>query len=290
MEGSFLSKLGLAVVSQRPLLVAAEAATLTVAIGAADVATGSELSFSIFYLLPITLVAWAMNLRWALVNALVASVVWFWADRWSGTAYANSLLPFWNAAIRLGYFVLFAVLFSRLRRSLDVERNLSRRDHLTGAFNRRAFEELAQREVDRSKRYGRPISLAFMDLDNFKAINDQYGHDTGDELLAVVASTLVGTVRTSDIVARIGGDEFAIVMPETSADQAHAALEKTRSAVSDRMAEHAWNVTFSIGVVSTTEGASQLSTLMAEADDLMYQAKRAGKDRIVAGRHEGALS
>jgi len=273
-------------VAQKKSHIALQALILTLVLGAADVFTGSELSFSIFYLLPITLVAWSLDLRFALANALLASVIWFLADRWAGHEYTNPLLSYWNASIRLGYFVLFAVLFSRLRKSLDREKHLSRRDPLTGTFNRRAFEELAELEVERSVRYKRPMSLVFMDLDHFKAVNDELGHDVGDALLHVVASTMVATLRSTDVVARLGGDEFAIMMPETVEDQALAALEKTRAALIDRMGDHGWPVTFSIGVVSTTGDTKALTSLLAAADDLMYQAKRSGRDRIVVGRHE----
>lgn len=270
--------------SQPPVLVVVESVALTVVLGLLDVLTGAELSFSIFYLVPITLVAWTMSLQWALAHAFLAAVTWLVADRAAGQVYSAPLLQYWNASIRLGYFVLFAVLFSKLRHSLDNERQLSRRDPLTGRYNRRAFDELADREVRRAVRYRRPLSLCFIDIDHFKQINDRLGHETGDDLLREVGATMVTSLRSTDIVARVGGDEFAVVMPETTEEHALIALHKTRTALTDRMVAHAWPVTFSMGVVSTEGETDSLSELLALADARMYEAKAAGRDQIVGSR------
>lgn len=264
----------------RPLIIG-EAVLLTVILGAADVWTGSEYSFSIFYLLPISLTALSLGKRWALANAIVASLTWLMADYAAGHVYSSPVIPYWNATVRLGYFVLFAVLFARLRSAFEIERDLARLDGLTGLLNRRAFEDVSAGEIGRAARYGRPLSLAFVDLDFFKQVNDEFGHDTGDTVLREVAATLVATMRTSDVVARLGGDEFAVLMPETDPQAATTALEKSRSALRARMQSNSWPVTFSIGVVSADASRSTLPELLDAADRLMYEAKRAGRDRIV---------
>ena len=264
----------------RPLLIA-EAAFLTVILGAADVWTGSEFSFSIFYLLPISLTALTLGKRWALANAGIASLIWLAADYAAGHVYSSPIIPYWNATVRLGYFVLFAVLFARLRSALEEESGLARLDPLTGIFNRRAFEELAASEISRAERYGRPLSLAFVDLDHFKQVNDDFGHEVGDTVLRQVAATLVATMRSADTVARLGGDEFAVLMPETDSPAAMIALEKSRAALKARMLMNGWPTTFSVGVVSADSSQLTLPELMAAADLLMYEAKRTGRDRIV---------
>ncbi len=269
-------------VSQPKGVVLAEAAVLTLLVGAGDIATGAELSFSIFYLVPITLVAWSLGRAWAVANAGLAMFTWLGADFITENEYSSAFLPYWNALIRLGYFVLFALLFSRLHNALDQERSLSRRDPLTGIYNRRAFEELATTEVSRSSRYHHPMSLVVMDIDHFKQVNDRFGHDVGDTLLKEVATTLTSTLRATDIVARMGGDEFAIVIPETNHEQALVTLKKTRTALTQCMAANGWPVTFSIGVVSTAASPPELGELLIAADELMYQAKREGRDRICA--------
>jgi diguanylate cyclase (GGDEF)-like protein len=276
-----LTEIVRSVAAQSRLLILAEALLLTVVLGAADVWTGSEFSFSIFYLMPITLVAWTLGRRPALSIAVFASVIWLWADYAAGHVYSHPLIPYWNASVRLGYFTLFAVLFARLHETLDRERDLSRVDPLTGVQNRRAFEEFAGREVERAVRYARPMSLAFIDVDHFKQVNDRFGHRVGDELLSEIAATLISTLRSTDIIARLGGDEFAVLMPETDSQAAVAALEKSRGALNVRMQSNSWPVTFSMGVVSAEGPLSSLPELLAAADRLMYEAKRTGRDRIV---------
>lgn len=271
----------------RPLILA-EALLLTVVLGAADVWTGSEFSFSIFYLMPITLVAWTLGRRPALFIAGFASVIWLLADYAAGHSYSHPLIPYWNASVRLGYFALFAILFARLHETLERERDLSRVDPLTGVQNRRAFEEFAGREVERAGRYARPMSLAFIDVDHFKQVNDRFGHQVGDELLSEIAATLISTLRSTDIIARLGGDEFAVLMPETDSQAAVAALEKSRGALNARMQSNSWPATFSMGVVSAEGPHSTLPDLLAAADRLMYEAKRTGRDRIVQSADLGA--
>jgi len=269
--------------AQTRIVVLAEALLLTVILGAADVWTGSEYSFSIFYLIPIALTALALGRKWALANAVMASVTWLAADYASGHVYSSAVIPYWNATVRLGYFVLLAVLFDRLRLTIMDERDLARQDPLTGLHNRRAFEELSATEVERATRYGHPVSLAFIDLDHFKQVNDQFGHDTGDDLLRVVATTLLSTLRSSDVIARFGGDEFAVLMPETDPASAVIALEKSRLALAVRMSTNHWPVTFSIGLADGgRESGTTLPALLASADRLMYEAKRGGRDRIVS--------
>ncbi len=269
------------VAGQSRMLILVEALLLTVVLGAADVWTGSEFSFSIFYLMPITLVSWTLGRRSALSIAVFASVIWLWADYAAGHTYSQPLIPYWNASVRLGYFALFAILFARLHDNLDRERDLSRVDPLTGVQNRRAFEEFAGREVERAVRYTRPMSLAFIDIDHFKQVNDRLGHQAGDELLSEVAATLISTLRSTDIIARLGGDEFAVLMPETDSQAAVAALEKSRGVLNARMQSNSWPATFSMGVVSAESPHTTLAGLLAAADRLMYEAKRAGRDRIV---------
>jgi diguanylate cyclase (GGDEF)-like protein len=277
------------IVGQPTPALIAEALVLTLVVGFLDAVTGAELSFSIFYLLPITLLASALGLRWALANAVVASTTWLIADDLAGQDYSHGLYPFWNAFMRLGYFVLFAVLFSRLHRALDQERTLARTDPLTSLFNRRAFVELAGREVERARRYERPLTLAYMDLDHFKAVNDEHGHDVGDQLLRQVASTLITSMRATDVVARLGGDEFAILLSETDRERAVRALDKARRALDEHMSAHGWGVTFSIGVACAVSPADTLADLLATADRLSYEAKRAGRDRIAVDSREPTL-
>ena len=118
--------------------------------------------------------------------------------------------------------MIFTLLLSSLKRALDRERELSGTDVLTGIRNARSFREVLGAEIERSKRFQRPFTVAYLDLDNFKTVNDCHGHEHGDELLRLVGNTILTGIRKTDTVARLGGDEFALLLPETEYEAAGA--------------------------------------------------------------------
>jgi diguanylate cyclase (GGDEF)-like protein len=243
-----------------------------------DYVTGYEIGFSFFYLIPVALVAW-VNGRWpGLAAATVTAAVWGFIDISTGHAYSNPLYLYWNAGMRLLIFASMALVLASLRRALQEERVLSRVDHLTGALNARSFLPVVQSEIDRSYRYGRPFSLAYIDVDNFKSVNDTLGHAAGDELLRGVVLSIREQLRTTDVVARLGGDEFAVLLPETDQPAAEAAIGKIRTNLDARLRERRWPVTLSIGCVTHAGSGLVADELIKEADDLMYRAKMGGKN------------
>jgi diguanylate cyclase (GGDEF)-like protein len=154
--------------------------------------------------------------------------------------------------------------------------------------NRRAFYEMVQAERARSARYGRPITLGYLDVDNFKRVNDTFGHAVGDELLACVAQVLRTRLRTSDSVGRLGGDEFALLLPETSAQAGEVALQSLRAALVDTMKLRGWPVTFSIGAATFLENPPSTEQMIRTADELMYTVKKSGKNRVATALMGGA--
>ncbi len=166
------------------------------------------------------------------------------------------------------------------RATLETERRLSRTDGLTGAANRRAFYETAEVERKRALRYGRPMSLAYIDLDNFKQVNDQSGHDSGDRVLVCVAEVLRKHNRAENLVARLGGDEFALLLPEAGQISAGVVINKLRGLLNNAMRENGWPVTFSIGVVTYDKPPENMEEMVQVADKLMYTVKREGKNKI----------
>lgn len=164
---------------------------------------------------------------------------------------------------------------------------LARVDALTGAKNRRCLMEVLQSEFDRCRRYERPFSLLMFDLDHFKQINDQHGHQTGDEVLVAVAKALASALRSNDTVGRYGGEEFAVVLPETSREAAVAVAERCRSLVEALRIPLVdgtdLRVTTSVGLASVPDaGIADLSDLVRIADGALYEAKRGGRNRLVA--------
>jgi diguanylate cyclase (GGDEF)-like protein len=159
------------------------------------------------------------------------------------------------------------------------EQNLT--DPLTGARNRLALTERLEAEILRHRRYGTPLALAMIDVDRFKEYNDRFGHVAGDEVLREIVQLLLRSARTTDVIARFGGEEFAVVLPETTAEGAAAVAERLREAV----AGAPWPltpVTISVGVAGVEEGHREAEFLVAAADRALYAAKEAGRNRVCA--------
>jgi diguanylate cyclase (GGDEF)-like protein len=154
-------------------------------------------------------------------------------------------------------------------------------DALTGIPNRRAFEEELRRELDHASRHGRPLAVALLDVDHFKAVNDSYGHQAGDEVLSAVAELLGAQTRSGELVARFGGEEFVWLMPDTTAEEAVVAAERARQRLAELKFEHVGHLTLSAGINSNLAAASA-AELLAGADAAMYEAKRRGRDQTVA--------
>jgi diguanylate cyclase (GGDEF)-like protein len=260
---------------------------LILALGLIDYSTGYEYSFSLFYLLPIALVGWFVDRWFGIYASFISAIVWFLADVFSGNQYAAPAIFFWNTAIRLGFFIIVTLLLAALRSSLEREEDLSRTDNLTGAFNSGYFSDLLQAEINRFQRYKHPFTLAYLDLDNFKTVNDQQGHTVGDKVLKTIVTHIRTIIRKSDLVARLGGDEFAILLPETGHLASKAALSKIEKSLMKEMRKFNWPVTFSIGVITFLECSQNANDLIKMSDDLMYTVKNNGKNAIVYSVHSG---
>jgi diguanylate cyclase (GGDEF)-like protein/PAS domain S-box-containing protein len=168
----------------------------------------------------------------------------------------------------------------RLQTALEREQELARIDPLTQVANRRAFYELAEMELARSRRYRRPLTFVCIDLDNFKLVNDALGHLTGDAVLVTVASTLRDELRATDVVARMGGDEFEIMLPETNAESARVVLDKLHAALQRALASNHWSVTLSIGAATFLVPPRSLEHAVRLADETMYSIKNQGKNGV----------
>lgn len=158
----------------------------------------------------------------------------------------------------------------------------TRTDVLTGATNRRYFMELGDEEINRSLRYGRPMSLLMIDLDHFKEINDQYGHSVGDEVLQRFSELCHSSLRKSDIFGRLGGEEFAIIIPEESLHGAEQTAERIRLRVEEAFASTPYRLTASIGVTELGSHDNTIGDLLRRADNMMYKAKHRGRNRVIA--------
>lgn len=243
-------------------------------------ATPPVARLGVLYIIPVLLVTWTEGLAWGIVFG-IASITMREAVAWDQMPAETPLE--WRIGNAAAYVAVVAVAMAglqRLRRSQAALALLVTQDALTNVLNARAFAERLSQELDRNRRYPRPLSLLYMDLDNFKIINDTHGHQTGDAVLRLVADAMRTSVRTADVVGRLGGDEFAVLMPETDAQLADAAAKRLVAGLRD-VFKGTPNVTASIGVVSCTATDASTDDLLRRADQAMYDAKRMGKDRVV---------
>jgi diguanylate cyclase (GGDEF)-like protein len=172
-----------------------------------------------------------------------------------------------------------------LARTTDKLEKLATTDGLTGLCNRRQFITLADREVGRFRRYGRPLSMLVLDIDKFKSVNDRFGHDVGDQMIVHVGNICQENKRSPDVVARVGGEEFAILLPETDLESSCIVAERLRRMVAERPLQTGGTsvpVTISVGVAELNPAMTGTSDLMKLADRMLYEAKRFGRDRVAS--------
>lgn len=266
-----------------------------VGLGWVDTVTGPNLSVAAFYLFPVVVIAWLLGRREALLIALACAIAWLCAD----LAWHEPFRPWqeiWNASSRL---VIFAALgwFAaglqsernhliriniRLRDLVDREATSARTDALTGLANFQGLHEQLDRELARSRRTKEPIAVAFVDLDGFKEVNDRLGHAAGDELLKKVSESLRRSVRAMDLPARVGGDEFVVLLPGADSEAARLVGERIVAAVTalgDAYSASTFGA--SVGVVVAPVAPASGQELVRRADAAMYDAKHAGKGQVV---------
>lgn len=249
------------------------------AIGLLDHVTGIELRLYPLYVAPVALASWRFGLRIGFVTSTLALAVWAGSNILAGTK-----TPAWawvfNSIAHLTAFSVVVILVASLQRSRKVERRLARTDPLTGLLNTRAFYEVASAELGRQQRYPRPMTLAFVDLDNFKAVNDLHGHKIGDVALVEVAKAMRAATRTTDILSRLGGDEFGLLMPETDLEGARQLLQRLSAGLAQAMASRSWPVSCSVGAVTFDTPPDSVEAIVTAADHLMYRVKASGKSAV----------
>lgn len=272
-----------------PAEVNAASLALIAWIGWIDHLTGHELSFGIFYLFPIALATWYAPPPFGSVFCLVSAVVLLCADVVDGHVYKHAWITYWNAGIRLGFFLLTTRLLGTLKTAFQREKSMSRTDSLTQVLNPRGFREEADRLLHLAARHRHPATLAYIDLDNFKGVNDTFGHSVGDRVLQVVAQALARGVRSTDVVGRLGGDEFAVFMPETNTEGALAVSAKLRGELRRTAAENNYPIGFSMGVAVFPAVPARLDDAIKAADRLMYRVKTSGKDNLMCEEQPAAL-
>ena len=248
--------------------------------GLLDYFTGPEFTFALVYLIPVMISAWFTRKFFAIFISIISAAAWTIAEITAGRFYSHLFIHFWNTISMLGFFLIVAILLDRLKTNLNHERVLARIDYLTGAMNPRSFYELLEIEIERSNRYGHPFTIAYIDMDNFKKINDQFGHLEGDNVLRIFADTMKSNLRKTDAVARLGGDEFVVLLPETDNKAAKQTIEKIKKSISKNKNLKDYSTTFSTGVLTYNNNPPNADEIMKLVDSLMYSVKKQGKNGI----------
>jgi diguanylate cyclase (GGDEF)-like protein len=258
-------------------------------IGWVDYVTGPEIGLSLLYLVPVALAGWYGGATVALFIGSFAGTAWLVADlawRESETAITIS---FWNAFTRYVIYVSEGVLLAlvhrdreKLRRLVVHHSTLARTDAGTSLPNARAFMEAIEAELEAARENGDPVCVAYLDLDNFKRVNDQFGHAAGDEVLQRVATALQRSIRGHDLAARLGGDEFAVLLRGVEPEVAEKVGERIAARVREigaSYAEAALGAT--LGLAYFRAVPESAAALLRAADGAMYAGKTSGKGRVV---------
>jgi len=249
-------------------------------LGVIDYVTGFELSFSFFYLIPVTMIAWTVSRNAGLMFSVLSALTWLISNILSGQSFSNGFIGVWNTMIRFGFYSVVTILISELRHALEEERLLANTDPLTGALNRRSFNEVAEKRMIISEVNRHPYTMVYIDLDNFKTVNDMLGHAVGDLVLKTVVDTLQKQIRNTDFLARLGGDEFAILLSDIDQKNAQSIVQRLQSALLGKMKINEWAITFSIGVLTVLSMPESVDKLVSMTDALMYDVKGRGKNAV----------
>lgn len=254
---------------------------LAAMVAAADYVSGDHVPLMACYLPSVTIITWSCSASAGTAFAIICATVWLIDDFLGLPGAELAAEELWHAGSHMIFFQIIVMTLARLKTVYDQEHQNARTDGLTELLNAKAFHERVEEEIARSQRHRATVSVAFVDCDNFKAVNDTYGHAEGDRLLRTIAHEMRESVRKFDVLARMGGDEFAILLPDTDADDANLVIRRMQEQLSAAMARNDWPVTFSIGVAVHEAPPSCAEELIRGADKLMYAVKHEHKDGIL---------
>jgi diguanylate cyclase (GGDEF)-like protein len=259
-------------------------------IGLLDGLAEGKIRLNAFFLIPIMLITWRMGRRSGYLATSAALAILLIVSMINKPLGSTTLFFAIDAIGRfISFFIIVAVL-SNLRNSYLTQKDIAIRDPLTRLYNRLGLKEILIIEMENARRGHHPFALLFLDCDNFKGVNDQWGHEVGDKLLQVVAQTILGSIRRSDLASRLGGDEFVIFAAYTNERDVEILAQKLKSNLDEVMRAQNWPVTLSAGAAVFEAIPRTVDTAIAFADSLMYQAKRSGKNslRIAKWHRDGS--
>ena len=253
-------------------------------VGLLDHLTGHELSFQIFYLLPVALSAWYVGVRQARAMALAAALTWLAADWSAGRFYSEEWIGYWNALVRLLLFLLIARLVEAARTRLRSEQALSDFDSITRLPNQRAFHLQLTLEQARLTRYRSPFTVAYIHIQGFKQMRATMGDELGDELLEGIAARLLEATRASDHLARLDEAGFAVLFPREDWSESEPILRRLGEMLEESVESGDWPVTIRVGALTFGHGAGSREEMNRELDQMVADVRRAREEEIIHRR------
>ncbi len=243
--------------------------------------TGTRYALSVFFMFPIVFCSWYNGRRAGIGLSIVSTLVWLGKDFLLIEQFSRIHVPIINETFRLIVFLFVSILVTKLRNALEIQKKIARTDSLTGMSNRLAFFETAALEIKRAQRFAYPLSFIYLDIDDFKTVNDTFGHDAGDRLLQMAAKIILKNIRKIDLAVRFGGEEIGILLVETDTEGALFLTKKLQQKLTTEMNRQGWPVTFSMGVGTFQQIFIPVGDMVQIVDKLMYYAKKSGKNKIV---------
>lgn len=265
--------------TQNKIVMFAASIILTAAVGFLDWGTGYKMHITIFYIIPICLASWYIGMFSGLFISLLCSITMLEASLLAGSGYSTFIIV-WNLIIDFMTFSVISVALWKLKNTLEMSNMQAKTDFLTNILNIRAFYEEGSLAITKCMKKNLPLAMVFIDCDNFKRVNDEEGHEVGDQVLKVVAHTIQMNLKKVDKVSRFGGDEFLIMVIGSTDDNIQNTVSRVNEKLMTAMEERNWPVTFSVGVAIFNTPPSSIYEAVKVADNLMYQVKSEGKNGI----------
>jgi diguanylate cyclase (GGDEF)-like protein len=234
----------------------------------------------LLFVIPVLLASWYGGRKTGAAIALLSAIALLTTNYSLHFYNVNTISAAYDLLVALLVYLFISIIVTNFRKVHSVEIVAADTDTLTGVSSSRKFYADLENEINRSRRYGHSFSLVYLDVDDFKNINDTLGHPIGDELLIRLSKSLQTSLRATDIIARIGGDEFVCLLPETERMAAKSALLKAEKALKGSMEKYGWDVSFSIGVITFEKPPNDALQAVKLVDDLMYKVKRGSKNDI----------
>jgi diguanylate cyclase (GGDEF)-like protein len=240
----------------------------------------NHVDLRLLLIIPVLLASWYGGRKTGAAIALLSAIAFFTTDFSPHFYNLSTISPGYDLLVAALVYLFISIIVTNFRKVHSVEIVAADTDTLTGVSSSRKFYTDLENEINRSRRYGHSFALVYLDVDDFKNINDALGHPIGDELLIRLSKSLPTSLRATDIIARIGGDEFVCLLPETEQVAAKSALLKAEKALKGSMEKYGWDVSFSIGVITFEKPPIDAAQAVKLVDDLMYKVKRGNKNDI----------